>query len=49
MKKNGKGVIGLSAQRYISNAKETLQQSEIELGHYKDAKYVAEASQATLQ
>ncbi len=44
MKKNGKGVIGLSAQRYISNAKETLQQSEIELGHYKDAKYVAEAS-----
>ena len=44
MKKNGHTQIDLSPQRYLNNAKETLRKTEVDLGHYKDAKYVAEAA-----
>ncbi len=44
MKKNGHAQIDLSPRRFLNNAKETLKKSEVDLGHYKDAKYVAEAS-----
>ena len=44
MSRNGKLHEDQSPRRYLTNAKETLAKSDIEYGHYKDAKYVSEAA-----